>query len=137
MNKKLDEMRMCNIVLQNRFGQSTAKPSYNIRNLLGLKFLTRLRLGLSHLNENNFKYCLQDGVNPSCSFSLKIESLSLLFLHCHLFTYVQPSQTLFSQLTKTFQVFPIMKKCIYFFMEALGLTAIKVIRSQVLLLLYS
>ena len=31
--------------------QPAAKPTYNIHNHIGLKFLTRLRLGLSHLSK--------------------------------------------------------------------------------------
>ena len=71
-----------------KIGQPTAKPTYNIHNPIGLKFITRLRLGLSHLNEHKFKHNFQDCVNPLCSCSLEIESLSHLFLHCHNFTKI-------------------------------------------------
>ena len=66
-----------------KIDQPTAKPTYNIHNPVGLKFLTRLRLGLSHLNENKYKHNFQDCVNLLCSYSVKIESLSHFFLHCH------------------------------------------------------
>ena len=72
-----------------KIGQPTAKPTYNIHNPIGLKFLTRLRLGLSHLNEHKFKQNFQDCVNPLCSCSLEIESLSHLFLYCHHFTSIR------------------------------------------------
>ena len=65
------------------------QPTYNIHNPIGLKFLTRLRLGLSHLNEHKFKHNFQDCVNPLCSCSLEIESLSHFFLHCHHFTNIR------------------------------------------------
>ena len=68
-----------------KIGRPTAKPTYNIHNPIGLKFLTRLRLGLSHLNEHKFKHNFQDCVNPLCSCSLETESLSHFFLHCHHF----------------------------------------------------
>ena len=71
-----------------KIGRPTAKPTYNIHNPIGLKFLTRLRLGLSHLNEHKFKHNFQDCVNPLCSCSLEIESLSHFFLHCHHFTNI-------------------------------------------------
>ena len=71
-----------------KIGRPTAKPTYNIHNPIGLKFLTRLRLGLSQLNEHKFKHNFQDCVNPLCSCSLEIESLSHLFLHCHNFTNI-------------------------------------------------
>ena len=72
-----------------KIGRPTAKPTYNIHNPIGLKFLTRLRLGLSHLNEHKFKHNFQDCVNPLCSCSLEIESLSHFFLHCHHFTNIR------------------------------------------------
>ena len=72
-------------------GRPTAKPTYNIHNPIGLKFLTRLRLGLSHLNEHKFKHNFQDCVKPLCSCSLEIESISHFFLHCHHFTNIRAS----------------------------------------------
>ena len=71
-----------------KIGPPTAKPTYNIHNPTGLKFLTRLKPGLSHLNEHKFKHNFQDCVNPLCSCSLEIESLSHFFLHCHHFTNI-------------------------------------------------
>ena len=72
-----------------KIGRPTAKPTYNIHNPTGLKFLTRFRLGLSHLNERKFKHNFQDCVNPLCSCSLEIESFSHFFLHCHHFTNIR------------------------------------------------
>ena len=72
-----------------KIGRPTAEPIYNIQNPIGLKFLTRLRLGLSHLNEQKFKHNFQDCVNPLCSCSLEIESLFRFFLHCHHFTNIR------------------------------------------------
>ena len=72
-----------------KVGRPTAKPTYNIHNPIGLKFLTRLRLGLSRLNEHKFKHNFQDCVNPLCSCSLEIESLCYFFLHCHHFTNIR------------------------------------------------
>ena len=71
-----------------KIGQPTAKPTYNNHNPIGLKFLIRLRLGLSHLNEHKFKHNFQDCANPLCSCSLEIESHSHFFLHCHHFTNI-------------------------------------------------
>ena len=47
-----------------KIGRPTAKPVYNIHNLTGLKLLTRLRLGLSCLNEHRFNDNFRDCVNP-------------------------------------------------------------------------
>ena len=58
-------------------------PLYNIHNPSGIKLLTRLRLGLSHLNEHKFNHNFDDCVNPFCTCSLEPESTSHFFLHCH------------------------------------------------------
>ena len=71
-----------------KVGRPTAMPTYGIHNPIGLKFLTRLRLGLSHLNEHKLKHNFKDCVNPLCSCSLEIESPSHFFLHCHCFTII-------------------------------------------------
>ena len=49
---------------------------------MGIKFLTRLRLGFSHLNEHKFKHNFHDCLNPLCSCSLEVESTTQFFLHC-------------------------------------------------------
>ena len=56
---------------------------YNVFNPQGLKFLTRLRLGLSHLNEHRFRHNFKDCINPLCSCSLEVENTLHFFLHCH------------------------------------------------------
>ena len=74
-----------------RVVRATAISVYGIHNPIGLKFLTRLRLGLSHLNEHKFKHNFKDCVNPLCSCSLETESPSHFFLHCHYFTNINSS----------------------------------------------
>ena len=59
---------------------------YNIFDPIGLTFLTRLRLGFSHLNEHRFRHNFQDCVNPLCSGSLEIEDTSHYLLHCQHFS---------------------------------------------------
>ena len=49
---------------------------YNIYNLSGIKFLMRLKLGLSHLKEHKFNHSFYDCVNPFCTYSLEPESVS-------------------------------------------------------------
>ena len=53
-----------------KIGQPTPKPVCNILDPNGLKLLTRLRLGLSHLNEHKFNHNFKECVNPLCSCSL-------------------------------------------------------------------
>ena len=59
---------------------------FNIFDPQGLKLLTRLRLGFSHLNEHRFRHNFKECVNPVCSCSLEIEDTSHYHLHCHHFT---------------------------------------------------
>ena len=72
-----------------KIGWPTSKLTYKIHNPIDLKFLTRLRLGLSHLNEHKFKHNFQDFVNPLYKCSLDIESISHFFLHCHHFINIR------------------------------------------------
>ena len=54
-----------------------------------LKLLTRLRLGLSHLNEQRFNHNFQSCINnPLCSCSLGIESTTHFLLHCRHFSNI-------------------------------------------------
>ena len=59
---------------------------YNIFDPIGLKFLTRLRLDFSHLNEHRFRHNFQDCLNPLCSCSLETEDTKHYLLHCHHFS---------------------------------------------------
>ena len=53
---------------------------------IGLKLLTRFRLGLSHLNEHKFRHNFQDFLNPLCSCILEIEDTTHYLLHCQHFS---------------------------------------------------
>ena len=55
---------------------------FNIFDPEGLNFLTRLRLGFSHLNEHHFRQNFQEWLNPLCTCSLEIENISHYLLHC-------------------------------------------------------
>ena len=61
------------------------KDIFNILDPNGIKFLTRLRLGLSHLNEHRFRHNFKECVNPLCSCSLEVEDTLHYLLHCHHF----------------------------------------------------
>ena len=64
-----------------KLGRPIQCAIYSINNPVGLKLLTRLRLGLSHLNEHRFNYNFQNCINPwSCSHILP---------HCHLYTNIR------------------------------------------------
>ena len=60
---------------------------YNIFDPKGLTFLTRLILGLSHVNQHRFRHGFQDCLNPLCPCRLDIEDTSHYLLHCHHFSH--------------------------------------------------
>ena len=62
------------------------KDTYGIHNPTGLKLLTRLRLGFSHLNNHKFNHNFKDCINPICSCNLSEENNVHFFLHCHHFS---------------------------------------------------
>ena len=47
---------------------------FNVPNSLGLTYLTRLRVGLSHWHEHKFRHNFRDSLNPICNCSSAIES---------------------------------------------------------------
>ena len=57
-----------------KIGRPNQCSVYRIHNSVGLRLLTRLRLGVSHLNEHRFNHNFQSCVNPFCRCSLEIES---------------------------------------------------------------
>ena len=62
-----------------------ANSFFNSYNPKGIKFITSLWLGLSHLREHKFIHSFQDSLNPFCNCGLDIESIAHYLLHC--FTY--------------------------------------------------
>ena len=65
-----------------KFIRPSANSFFDCRNPKGIKFITRLRLGLSHLREHKFKHSFQDSLNPFCSCGLDIESTAHFLFHC-------------------------------------------------------
>ena len=65
-----------------KFIRPTAAHVFDVTDHSGLKLLTRLRLGLSHLNEHKFRHNFHDTINPLCSCSLEPETVSHFLLHC-------------------------------------------------------
>ena len=48
---------------------------------IGIKLLTRLRVGFSHLKEQKFSHSFQDAINPLCSCGNFVELTTHFFLH--------------------------------------------------------
>ena len=74
-------------------GRPHANSTYRIHNPVGIRLLTRLRLGLSHLNEHKFRH---NFVNPLCSCSIKPETTIHFLLHCRNFLSI--SRNLFEKI---------------------------------------
>ena len=59
---------------------------YGIHNRIGLKLLTHLRIGLSHLNNHKSNYNFRNCINPYCTCSLSVENNVQFFIHFHNFS---------------------------------------------------
>ena len=64
-----------------KFIRPTPSCFYNCYNHKGIRLMTRLRLGLSHLREHKFNHNFQNCINPLCSCGMDIESTSRFFPH--------------------------------------------------------
>ena len=56
------------------FIRPTGNRTYKIIDPLGIKLLTRLQLGFSHLSEYRCRHNFADSLNPLCSCSFEFES---------------------------------------------------------------
>ena len=65
-----------------KFIRPEPNSTYNINDTKGLKLLTRLRLGLSHLGDHKFRHNFQDCVSPMCYCGQDIETTTHFLLHC-------------------------------------------------------
>ena len=72
-----------------KIGRPIQNSFDNIHDPVGIKYLTRLWLGLSHLNEQKFKHIFQDCLNPLCSCSLEVETTNHYFLHFHYYSDIR------------------------------------------------
>ena len=89
-----------------KFIRQSPNSVFNWHNYKGIKYLTRLRLGLSHLREHKFKHSFQDTLNPFCSCDLHVETNTHFFLYCPLFsnqrcTLLRPVNDIDSSFTST------------------------------------
>ena len=58
---------------------------FECHNPQGIKFLTRFRLGLSHLREHKFNHSFQDSLNPLWKCGTETESTLHFLLHCPIY----------------------------------------------------
>ena len=69
---------------------------FNIHNPLGIKYLTTLRIGFSHLKEHKFRHNFQDSVDSMCSCGSGTETTKHFLLNCPNFHLQR--QTLFDKI---------------------------------------
>ena len=60
---------------------------FNCENHRRIKVFSRLRVGLSHLCEHEFKHSFQDTLSPICNCSFDVEWTSHYILHSSMYTY--------------------------------------------------
>ena len=65
-----------------QFIRPSPSSIYHCFNNKGIKHITGLRLGLSHLRDHKFKHGFLDFLNPICSCGLDIETTCHHLLHC-------------------------------------------------------
>ena len=68
-----------------KFIRPSPNSVFNCHNPQGIKLITRLRVGLSHLREHKFKHSFQDSLNPLCPCGSDVESSSHFLLDCPLY----------------------------------------------------
>ena len=71
---------------------------FGVVDIYGIKLLTRLHVGLSHLREHKFRHNFHSTINLLCSCSLEIESTSHFFLYCQ--NFITPRTNLMNELCK-------------------------------------
>ena len=69
-----------------QFIQPTPSRTFNCHNSIGIKLITRFRLGLSHLRDHEFKHNFLDCLNPICCCGQDIETTVHYLLHCPIFS---------------------------------------------------
>ena len=82
-----------------KFVRSEPNHVLNVNSSDELKFLTRIRLGLWHLADHNFKHNFQDYVYPICSCGQEIKTSSQFLLYCS--DYYCTRQILFGKVNTT------------------------------------
>ena len=70
-----------------KFIRPSPNSIFNCHNIKGVKLLTRLRSGLSHLRDHIFKHSFQDSLNPICNYGTDVETTTYYLFHCPLFSH--------------------------------------------------
>ena len=89
------------------FIRPSKRSIFNVNGPEGVKYLTRLRLRFSHLNEHKFRHDFLDILNPLCNCSLEVEYNEHFFLRC--LNFENTCRSLFidiSSINSSFKNFP-------------------------------
>ena len=68
-----------------KFIRPAQRKIFNINDSVGVKLLTRLRLGFSHLREHKFRHGFRDILNPLCPCNIETETTAHYFLRYHFY----------------------------------------------------
>ena len=68
-----------------KFIRPTQRKTFDINDSVGVKLLTRLRLGFSHLRDHKFRHGFRDILNPLCPCSIETETTAHYLLCCHFY----------------------------------------------------
>ena len=68
-----------------KFIRLAQRKTFNINDFVGVKSLTRLRLGFSHLREHKFRHGFRDILNLLCPCSIETETTAHYFLRSHFY----------------------------------------------------
>ena len=79
-----------------KFIRTIPNSVFSVADTYGIKLLTRLHVGLSHLREHKFRHNFQDIINPLCYCSVEIELTSHFFLRCQ--NFINPRNNLMNKL---------------------------------------
>ena len=79
-----------------KFMRPSPSSTFNMHNPHGIKLLTRLRVGLSHLREHKFRHNFQNSLDPFCNCGRHIETTIYFFRHCS--NYSNQRKTLFEKI---------------------------------------
>ena len=84
LDPKIQKAHSLNIFKNNilKFIRPTTNTLFGCHNLKGSKYLTRLRLWLSHLHEYKFINNFYDTLNPLCTCGCDVENTYHFLLHC-------------------------------------------------------
>ena len=81
-----------------KFIRPSSNSFYNCHSPTGIKYITIIWLGISHLRQHKFEHSFQDSINPICNCGIDAVSAIQFFFHCPL--YSNERCTLLSSLGK-------------------------------------